>query len=451
LSELSTRGPAPVPAEDASDPDLKRNVTLLTLDGTFAAAGSAFYDSSTVLPALVSTLTDSKVVIGLVATVRTLGWFLPQLVVANLSAGLRYKRRLVIINSLLQRLGLIIMAAVIYFFAVTRPGLALGLFLPVLILASLSEGINGVPWTDAVVNTIPAERRGRLFGNQQVFGGLLAFLCGFLVRYILTVSDYPDGYVILLLCTCAGFLLSIIFFMGVREKPAVEPRPREPLGIYLKSLPAAWRNVPNFVGVMKARFCLAFIFLSQPFFVVHARLNLGMELGAVGLFVSGQMLGLLIGSAVAGHLSDRRGNRVVVIMALLTSFLAPASALLLTAVHVAGLPELAAAAYPLVYFFMGSTFGAGWIGFTNYVIEVAPRADRATYIGLSNTLMAPFALLGAVGGVLVTIIGYQAVFAISAGVGLLGLTLAYRLPEPRHPGAGVSLPVRSGRAIAPGR
>lgn len=439
---VSREAPAPsLPAPPAAappgrpagaNPYLRRNLTLLTLDGAFFMAGSAFYDSGTVLPTLVSTLTSSKALIGLAAAMRTIGWFLPQLIVASLTEHLRYKGRLVVVNSLVHRALLLVMAAVIYFHAGTRPGLALALFFPVFVVSCISEGVNGVPWTDVVANTIPPDRRGRLFANQQILGGLWAFGNGFLVRLILNDAPYPDAYAILFLCTFVTFSLSVLSFMGVREQPVSEVGGRRSLLDYLGSLPAAWKGNRDFARVMVVRFCLAFLFLSVPFFVLHSRENLGADIGTVGLFVSAQMLGSLVGSAVAGRISDRTGNRVVVILAVAASFLAPAVAVLLTAAHSAGATALAMAVFPAVYFFVGWTFGAGYIGFTNYVIDVSPAAQRATFIGLSNTLMAPFAFLAAAGGLLATLAGYPAVFLTSAFVGAIGVALAFRLPEPRR-------------------
>jgi len=423
------------PGPSASkDPDLRRNFILLVLDGIFFAVGSAFYDSSTVLPAFASTLTDSKFIIGLVGSARMFGWFLPQLFVANLTESLRRRKPLVVANSLLQRFELVLMAAITYYLAGTNPRLALALFLPVFLLAALSEGVNGVPWTDVVADAIPAELRGRLFGYQMVIGGVLAFLAGFLVRHILNTAPYPDRYAILFLCTAAGLLLSVLAFIGVREKPSPGPKRRQSVWSYFRSLPGVWRSSPDFVRLMKARFCMALIFLSQPFFVLHARQNLGVDVGAVGTYVSAHMVGLLVGSGLAGRLSDRVGNRVVVLMALLTAFLAPATALGLTALHLVGggVGAAAVAFYPVVYAFLGWTYGASWIGFTNFVIDMAPPAERPTFIGLLNTLVAPFAFLGAVGGAVASVLGYPAVFAVSAAFALVGILVAGRLPEPRR-------------------
>ncbi len=423
------RAPA---AGGAPDPHLKRNLVLLTLDGAFFSAGSAFYDSGTVLSVFVSTLTGSRFLIGLAATARTIGWFLPQLFVASLTEHLPYKGKLVIVNSLLHRLLLLFMAAVTYLCAGTRPGLALAVFLPIFLVSAMSEGVNGVPWTDVVANAIPADRRGRLFANQQIIGGLAAFANGFAVRLILQRAGYPQAYVILFLCTFVWFMGSIVSFMGVKEKPAVQVRQeRRPLGSYLRALPAIWRGNPRFARVMVVRFCLGFIYLSMPFFVLHARQNLGVDLGTVGIFVSAQMLGVLVGSAVAGPLSDRTGNRTVVVVAIVSAFAAPASALVLTLAKALGAAG-AAGAFPLVYFFAGAAFGAGYIGFTNYVIDVAPPVERPTYIGLSNTLMAPFGFLSAVGGAVAAALGYEAVFAASAVVGFAGLIMSLRLSEPRR-------------------
>jgi MFS family permease len=424
-------GASALRAAGADDPSLKRNLTLLTLDGTFFTAGCAFYDSGTVLPALVSTLTDSRFLIGLSASVRTLGWFLPQLVVANLIGHMRFKGRLVVVNSLLHRAGLLVMASILYLYAATRPALALALFFPVFVLASMSEGVNGVPWTEAVANTIPPDRRGRLFANQQVFGCSLAVLNGFLVRLVLKTTPYPNSYVILFLCTFVWFLGSIVAFMGVKEKPAVHVRPRTGLVSYLRSLPGAWRTNPRFAAVMVVRFCQAFIFLSLPFFVLHARANLGADIGTVGLYVSAQMFGSLAGSALAGRVSDHTGNRPVVIGSVLATCLAPVAALALTLAHTLGAEGPASLLFPLVYLLMGAGFGAGYIGFTNYIIEIAPVAERPTFIGLSNTLQAPFALLSAVGGALASWLGYEAVFGVSAVVGLAGVVLSLQLGESR--------------------
>jgi MFS family permease len=96
---------------------------------------------------------------------------------------------------------------------------------------------------------------------------------------------------------------------------------------------------------------------------------------------------------------------------------------------------------------MGAGFGAGYIGFTNYIIDIAPVTERPTFIGLSNTLQAPFALLSAVGGALASWLGYEAVFGVSAVVGLAGVVLSLRLVEPRalgRPSLPPAVPVPSG-------
>lgn len=419
-------------AEHARDPHLKRNFLCLTLDGAFFAAGAAFYDSGTVLSVFASTLTSSRFLIGLVASARTVGWFLPQLVVASLIEHLRYKGRLVVVNSLFHRLLLLVMALITYLYAGSRPALALALFLPVFLLSAICEGVNGVPWTDVVANTIPADRRGRLFAYEQIAGGLAAFGNGFVVMLILKRVPYPNAYVLLFLLTFVFFMGSILSFMRVREHPAAETKTeRSSLATYLSSLPRVWRGNPDFARVMLVRFCLGFIYLSMPFFVLHARQELGVGLGTVGIFVSAQMLGLLAGSAVAARYSDRTGNRIVVIVAIISAMAAPVTCLVLTLLGSLGSTGPAAACFPLVYFFAGAAFGAGYIGFTNYIIDVAPASVRPTYIGLSSTLMAPLGFLSAVGGVLATAFGYEVVFGISAAVGLVGVVLAFRLREPR--------------------
>ena len=71
---------------------------------------------------------------------------------------------------------------------------------------------------------------------------------------------------------------------------------------------------------------------------------------------------------------------------------------------------------------------------TVIAFEFCETEDRPTYIGLTNSLMAPFFALGSIlGGVLILFLDYRPVFALSmilAGCGVVYMTAA--VSEPRH-------------------
>ena len=65
----------------------RRNFLVITVDFVFFGAGMGFASQATVLPAFISTLTSSKILVGMVATLATGMWLLPQLFTANATAG----------------------------------------------------------------------------------------------------------------------------------------------------------------------------------------------------------------------------------------------------------------------------------------------------------------------------------------------------------------------------
>ncbi|MCY3710813.1 MAG: hypothetical protein OXG26_18125 [Caldilineaceae bacterium] len=63
--------------------DTTWNFSVSLWDITFITLGISFISRETVVPVLVSQLTDSKLVIGLVPAMWSLGLYLPQLLTAN--------------------------------------------------------------------------------------------------------------------------------------------------------------------------------------------------------------------------------------------------------------------------------------------------------------------------------------------------------------------------------
>jgi len=83
---------------------------------------------------------------------------------------------------------------------------------------------------------------------------------------------------------------------------------------------------------------------------------------------------------------------------------------------------------------LGTAIAALNVSSLNIILEFCAPEDRPTYIGLTNSLLAPVAVLAPlIGGVLATVTGYQGLFVVAAFCGLAGATLmALWVREPRH-------------------
>jgi predicted MFS family arabinose efflux permease len=64
------------------------------------------------------------------------------------------------------------------------------------------------------------------------------------------------------------------------------------------------------------------------------------------------------------------------------------------------------------------------------VLDVAPETERATYIGLSNTLAGVLAVAPLLGGWVLEHSSYTVLFALTAAAVLPAMLLAWSLPKP---------------------
>jgi len=66
-------------------------------------------------------------------------------------------------------------------------------------------------------------------------------------------------------------------------------------------------------------------------------------------------------------------------------------------------------------------------------IEYCPPQLRSMFIGLMNTILAPFYMAGLAGGVLSDLVGYKGVFLFGIAASVIGMYILIRyVPDPRR-------------------
>lgn len=88
----------------------------------------------------------------------------------------------------------------------------------------------------------------------------------------------------------------------------------------------------------------------------------------------------------------------------------------------------------LSFALLGASSSGDAVSGLNIILEFAAPEDRPTYIGLTNTLLAPTIVLTPIlGGWLATVVGFPTLLSVSAAVATLGgLLLAFWVHEPRR-------------------
>jgi MFS family permease len=426
---------APQPAESKAQFDQQvaaHNTKMFIADGTFFNLGQAFMESNSVLPTFVSTLTTSPFLIGLVSSLRSFGYLMPQIFVAGYIDRQEYKKPFMMKAGYLMRISALIMAASALL-AVKNRGLALAIFYLSLIGVAFGDGFGGPPWMEIVAITIPASRRSGLFGTMQACGGVAAFSAGFVIQWLLgTAVPYPYNYALTLFLGALFLCCSLLCMVFIKDPGGKPPSEVTSMREYLRRLPSAWTSNILFRQVIYTRLLMGAMYLALPFFAIHAQKDLAFAPSMVGLFVSAQMVGSVGGGPLWGYLGDRHGPRWIVRLVTVVFMLTGTLALLARLSFFAGLTALAFPLYLMLYACLGAGFGGTWIGYTNYVLDIAPESQRATLVGLYNTISAPLTLLTMVGGWLLQATNYTVLFAVEAAIVFISVILAWRLPDSRE-------------------
>jgi MFS family permease len=404
-----------------------RTFILGVVNGVLFSLAEALIGGTTVLPIFISNLTASKVLIGLSGTMGNAGWLMPQLVVANLIGHLRRKRPVYIWAGLVRIIAIWAIAILVAMLAGSQAAMFLVIFFILYSIYCLAGGVAGIPFMDMVAKAVPSTRRGTFFGARLFFGGIAAALAGIYVKSVLADRAFPENFTLLFLTASAVITLAIISFALASEPEATVRERRMPFKKFLLKGPFLLKNIRSYRMLLVVRILLGVWGMALPFYIIYAQERLDLAAGAVGIFLSAQMTGMIVSNLLWGRLSDRIGNKIVLELVSAVAVLSP----LVTLISAAYPPMCNMLCFSAVFFLLGFALSGINLGYTNYMLDVSPDAERPTYLGFMNTFLAPVLLLSAVGGFIIEQTTYEVLFVtvIAAGVG--ALVFSHQLEEPR--------------------
>jgi MFS family permease len=420
-------------SQQSLPPNYRRNLVAFAGDWISFGLALSFVSTSTVLPALVNRLSGSPLAIGLISTLASGGWLLPQLLAASRVNQLSRKKPAIIIPSLIGRPTFLITALAILWLAVPSPHLAVAIFLVGYGVFNFCDGIASVPWFDLFSRAIPPHRRGRFIGTTQVVSAVLAIGVGGIVGYVLgdkSPFQFPVDYAVLFFAAAAFLGLSLVFTLNIRETPSKPGAPSATPRDYLRELKNIWTGDRDFRLITGIRLLLGFTTLASPFYAVYAINVKGVATSAVGLFLSAQIAGGFLYSILGGYLLERFGGRLTTKLEAVIALLAPTLGIV-AAYFLPGGSTWFMAGYLLLFATLGAMNNSFMLGHMNYLLELSPENKRPIYVGLSNTLTGGVIVIPLLGGTLVNLFSYEPVFIITLLCIAPAFALTTRLSEPR--------------------
>lgn len=404
--------------------NFRHNFIVNALDGTFYWFGYSFIAPAVILPLYISHFTDNPLIIGLIPTINTAGFLLPQLFTSNFIQRAPLKKFFPVnLGFFTERLPVFLLAPSALFLAVANPLLALIAFFVLYTWYSLGAGLIIVGWQDMIAKIIPVERRGRFFGITNFAGNASGILGAMAVPFVLEQFEFPQGYVMAFVA--AGVLVFFSWFcLALAREPAVpSSRPRVSQIEYIRSLPALLRKDANFNRYLVFSIVNAVSGMAIGFLVVYSAQQWNLSDSQAGAYGITMQIGQAVSNLFFGFLADRKGHKLSLEISVLCGVISFALAVL--------------APDPLwfypVFFLRGAAFAGAIISGIAIVMEFSQPEDRPTYIGLANTIPGIFsAIAPMVGGWLAGGFGYPVLFVISGAVGALAYALLrWSVKEPR--------------------
>ena len=422
-----------------------RNYWTGVINGTLFRGGGAFLDPTTVIPEFLSYLTNSSILIGGISTIFRSGILLTQIFTANYVETKPLKLPIYAAAAKVRIISVFIIALTVFIFGGGNANLVLIVFLMAYILYSFASGLGMIPYQEVVAKTIYSHKRGSYVALRQFFGSLTAVGVGYVVAYVLSkkkLFPYPNNYAILFFI--GGIMVSsalLIFIFGMKE-PSQSNIRKDVVNYkdYFSGAIKVLKKDKIYLYVFIIRLLIGAEALSMPFFIRFARTELGMNPKVTGAYLTVQMVGRMSAALLWGKLADEKGNKLIIqIMSLVgTSFVI----LALSAEYISGqlvlfVPSLTESnilpfIYGGVFFLIGSFFAGQFIGFNNYILEIAPIEKRPTYLGFFNSISGfQLLILPFLGGFLVDYFSYKFVFICVLISMITAFIMSFRLVEPR--------------------
>lgn len=403
---------------------LRFNVFIGLIDAAFFGIGWGFSSFGTIIPLFVSQMTDSAILIGLIPAIHAVGWQLPQLFTANQVARLRRYKPMVMMMTIHERLPFMGLALAAWLMPAWGTKVILPLTFLLLIWQGLGSGFTANPWQSMIAKIIPSEARGSFFGLQAAVANITISGAAVLAGYLLDLFESPRDYVLCFGIASLAYWLSMAV-LGLTREPQDEEKvlPERETPVF-SGMMTILRRDRNFAAFMLVRILYQFATMGFAFYIVYGLRRFEMGPVIAGYLTATLTITQTIANAGMGWLGDRVGHRAMLIIGM--------AAVVVSSLLAWGAPSVNWL-YP-VFIFAALANVAYWTIGMAITVEFGTEAERPVYIGMSNTLVAPFTIVAPIlGGWIADSFGYPATFLVSAiGGVIVTLMMICLVEDPRQ-------------------
>ncbi|MGB9779699.1 MFS transporter [Caldanaerobacter sp.] len=374
--------------------------------GFFIALTMTMIEMNTILPSLISQLTNSPVAFGALYSVMLGAPVAFNWLFGRFQSGFPYRKQFLILGIYIRSLSFIGMAVVTFLLAKTQPLLALLGFYLLIFIFSLSGGFAGIAYTDLIGKLLPSEKRGGFFAIKQFFNGVGSLTGGLMVAWIFKPGalEFPKNYSIAFLIGGIGLFVGVLGYLFMKEPPSTVKKEENihGLGEYLEKIVSILKKDKEFVKFIVVENLTGFSLMILPFYIVFIKHNFENYMNYLSFFVISQIVGNIFSNFLWAAISKKLGPKSVLRICILLGGTLPIIAILLK--------PLGLFSYMILFLLIGFIGSGRGIGFDLYFLEIAPDVDRPLYLGIRGSLNLLVAFLPLAGGIFIKYFGFYTTF-----------------------------------------
>jgi len=404
---------------------VRHNFVANVTDAAFFGLGMGLSSFTTVIPLFIATLTNSTILIGLVASLHMIGWQLPQLFTAGMVAKRRRFLPLVLWTTIHERWPFIALGFVCIALAGGLLGktAALPLAFVFVLCHAFGGGITATAWQTMIGKIIPTGIRGTFYGIQSSAAAIMGTGGALLAGLFLTTLPYPVNFAACFFVTGVAMMVSLGFLAVSHEDAHEVIEAERPQGrAFWAHLWEIFKRDSNFRWFVVARSLSQLAQMVSSFFTIYAVREFGLSLAVAASLAGVQTLAQAFANPLIGRMGDIHGHRR---MFALTNVMLALSALAAISAH--------NQTWFYVIFFLAGIVNAQWTTSLAMIVEFGTEIERPYYIGIANTAIAPATLLAPIlGGAIVDVFGFKTMFMLSIALATASIWVTMvMLQDPR--------------------
>jgi len=404
----------------------QRNMLAGIVHGTFFNMAQAFAEPFALLPLFLAGFTSSKLIIGLTVGLMQAAMVLPQLLVSRFLRRRPHTARPLMLGGIWTRCGVWGLLGILALVSSEQGVSLLWAFIILVSLYSFAGGIAVLPFNRIISETIPPEKRSSFFGWRLFFGGFMAMIAGFLVKFVLGSDKilWPKNFGVL-------FLFSFVTLIIAYTAMSMFKFPSDSPGKSTDAMPSLWheclkvfKTYPVLKRLIIIELLTSKLALFMPFLTLYATRSRHIPLKWVGIFIVCMKLGSMLSNLLWMPIGNKIGTRILIHAGIITAITSLVMSIFAYNVFF----------FSLAFFVTGLASSALMLGYNGYILEIGPAETRVLLVAIKGTMLLPLYFMPLLGGLIADTMGYFWLLVLGLVLFSLALLLSLTLCEPRNGG-----------------